>query len=82
MWEKKFSVKVGSVLCRIIVKVGCAVFVQPHVVHCIVCKAVDGTHFERDLISGHQGHPTNKAGKTLFEDISRLLVMLYKYCLK
>ena len=75
--KKKFSVKVGSVLCRIIVKVGCAVFVQPHVVHCIVCKAVDGTH-----LSGHQGHPTNKAGKNLFEDISRLLVMLYKYCLK
>ena len=66
MWEKKFSAEVGSVLCRII-KVGCAVFVQPHVVHCIVCNAVDGTHFERDLISGHQGHTTNKAGKTLLK---------------
>ena len=62
----------------------CAVIVQPHVVHCSVCKAVDGTHFERDVISGdqaHQGHPTNKAGKNLFKDISRLLVM-YKDRLK
>ena len=29
--------------------VGCAVFVQPHVVHCNVCKAVDGTHFVGNL---------------------------------
>ena len=28
----------------------CVVFVQPHVVH--VCKAVDGIHFVRNLISG------------------------------
>ena len=35
------------------VKVACfAVFVQPHVVYCNVCKAVDGTHFARNLIRG------------------------------
>ena len=29
----------------------CAVIVQPHVVYCNVCKAVDGAHFVRNLIS-------------------------------
>ena len=38
---------------KIIVKVECfAVFVQPHVVHCNVCKAVDGIHVARNLIRG------------------------------
>ena len=38
---------------KIIVKVECfAVFVQPHVVHCNVCKAVDGIHVARNLIGG------------------------------
>ena len=27
-----------------------AVIVQPHVVYCTVCKAVDGMHFVRDLV--------------------------------
>ena len=43
--------KVGSMLCC-----NCAVVVQPHVVHCSVCKAVDGMHFVRDLISSDQAH--------------------------
>ena len=30
----------------------CAVFVQPHVVYCSVCKAVNGIHFRRNLMSG------------------------------
>ena len=35
------------------VKVGCfAAFVQPHVVYCNVCEAVDGIHFVRNLIRG------------------------------
>ena len=29
---------------------------QPHVVYCSVCKAVDGTHFVRDLISSDEAH--------------------------
>ena len=38
---------------KIIVKVECfAVFVHPLVVHCNVCKAVDGIHLVRDLIRG------------------------------
>ena len=76
MSEKKISSQ-GSVSVL-------AVIVQPHVVHYSVCKAVGGTHFERDVISGHQvhqGHPTNKGGKNLFKDISRLLV-IYKDRLK
>ena len=40
----KNDVKVGSMLCSIIV--------QPHVVYCSVCQAVDGTHFGRNLKSG------------------------------
>ena len=28
----------------------CAMFLQPHVVYCRVCKAVDGLHFLRNLI--------------------------------
>ena len=30
----------------------CAVFIQPLVVYCKICKAVDRTHFARNLISG------------------------------
>ena len=29
----------------------CAIIVQPHMVYCSVCKAADGTHFVRNLIS-------------------------------
>ena len=30
----------------------CAVYVQAHLAYCSVCKAVDGTHFVRNLKSG------------------------------
>ena len=48
MGKKNFLSRLDQCCERIIVKVGCAVFVQPHVVLCIVCKAVDGTHFEKE----------------------------------
>ena len=60
MWEKKFLSRLDQCF---------AVIVEPHVVHYSVCNAVDGTHFERDLITGdqaQQGHPTNKAGQKPF----------------
>ena len=46
MWKTKFAVKVGSLSF------------QEHVGYCSVCKAVDGTHFVRNLISdvAHQNH--------------------------
>ena len=42
-WKKKMQSKLDQ--C-------CAVFVQPHVVYCNVCKAVDGAHFLKNLTSG------------------------------
>ena len=33
-----------------------AVVVHPRVVYCSICKAVNGTHFVRDLISSDQAH--------------------------
>ena len=32
------------------------IIVQPHMVYCSVCKALDGMHFVRDLISSGQAH--------------------------
>ena len=43
MWEKNFLSRLDQCF---------AVIAEPHVVHYSVCKAVDGTHFERDLITG------------------------------
>lgn len=34
----------------------CAMLLQPHVVSCSVCKAVDSTHFVRDVVRGAQAH--------------------------
>ena len=34
----------------------CAIIVQPHMAYCNVCKAVDGTHFGRNLIRSDLAH--------------------------
>ncbi|XP_074620927.1 uncharacterized protein LOC141879544 [Acropora palmata] len=39
----------------------CAVVVHPRVVYCSICKAVDGTHFVRDLISSDQAHKDHRS---------------------
>ena len=50
---KLFNTKM-CLLKKMAVKVDrcCTVFVQPHVVYCSVCKALDWTHFVRNLKSG------------------------------
>ena len=48
MWEKN-SFKL-DLCCEVVI------IVQPHVVYCSVCKAVDGMHFVRDLISSDQAY--------------------------
>ena len=42
----------------------CGIIVQSHMVYCSVCKAVDGTHFVRNLISNDLPHEDHNSVMT------------------
>ena len=42
----------------------CAIIVQPHMIYCSVCKAVDRTHFVRNLISSDLAHEDHNSVMT------------------